>query len=312
MPCKGIHPHNIPPYNTEPWIQALRWIACLPVLWVLGCAQWSPESREVERSTLLPPPKHSLDSVVVETVLVRFPNSRIQQMEPIWETINESVFDIQTRRLLDKNGLRAGVLFGEIPFPIRKQITETSLQQNTDALEHAGLAADVDNKMHKLQCRAGRRKDLIVRRELTEPLTVLTTLDGKTVSGETYQQPAVLFDLRAMPHGDGQATIELTPEIQHGEHRKTFVTSEFGVRPEMKRLAQAWPQLKIAARLSPGQILIVTSTRPHKAIGSAFFTTKTADQSVENVILLVRLAETHLNELFAPDEIEQASAMAER
>lgn len=290
------------------------WAGCWALLALgicQGCAQWSREA-EVDPAPLLPPPQKSLDSVVVETVLVRFSANKVDPLQTVWRDVDESIFDIEFRELLDKNGLRAGVLLGELPQVIREQIQQTSYQQNTDALEHAGLAADVDNKMRKLQCRSGRRKDLIVRREVRDELTVLTTLDGRTVSGETYLQPAVLFDLRAVPHGDGQATIELTPEIQHGEHRQSFVSTEFGVRPEMRRSQQTWHQLKIGTRLHPGQILMVAGTQPSKALGRAFFTTKTAEQTEEHVVLLVRLAETQLDELFAPEEIEQAAAMAER
>lgn len=250
--------------------------------------------------------------MVVETVFIRFPLDKSEELASVWDRADESIFDISFRRQLDQNGLRAGVLLGELPQAIRDQIHETSMQQSTDALEHAGLAADVDNKMRKLQCRAGRRKDLIVRREIQDPLTVLSITDGQTVTGETFLQPTVLFDLRAMPHGSGEATLDLTPEIQHGQQRQAYVSTEFGVRPEMKRAQQVYRELKLSVKLRPGQVLLMSGTEPAKALGQAFFTTKTADRSEERVVLLVRLAETQLDELFAPEEIEQAKAMAER
>lgn len=276
-----------------------------------GCAQWAPDSDNDGRN-VLPPPQKSLDSVLIESVLVRFPTSQLDDLEPIWWSVDESQVNLETRKLLDKNGLRAGLLIGEIPKVIRDQIELTSEKQSRDALEHAGLAADVDNKMRQLQCRAGRRKDLVVRRELHEPLTVLTTLDGETVSGDTYFDPTVLFELKALPHGDGRATIELTPEIQHGQHRQSYVSTEFGVRPELKRAQQTWRDLSIKLKMKPGEVLVLAGTRPAKALGRAFFITRTADQSEEHVVLLLRLAGTRLDELFAPDEVEQASAMAER
>ncbi len=243
--------------------------------------------------------------------MVRFPSHTLQPLGDIWQRTDESVFDIQSRRRFDQNGLRAGILIGELPKMIRDQIQETSTKQTTDALEHAGLAADVDSRMRQLQCRAGRRKELIVRRELSKPLTIVTTFDGK-LSGATYEKAAVLFDLRAIPHGDGQATIELTPEVQHGVHRQAFVSTAFGVRQEMQRPRETWKQLAIQAKLSPGQVLVVSSTLPPKAIGSAFFTTQTVHQTEEHVVLLVRLAETRWDDLFGAEAIKQAKAMAER
>ncbi len=285
-------------------------LAALTPCW-LGCAHWSKEHDKTP-NPLLTAPHRTLDSVVLDSVLVRFPLSKVDELESLWDAADESVFDIGARELHAKNGLRAGVVIGELPRLIREQMRHTSELQSTDALEHAGLAADVDNKMRKLQCRAGRRKDLIVRPEVAEPLTVLTTLDGKSVSGETYSQPTVLFDLRALPQGDGSATVELTPEIQHGMHRQAFVGNEFGaLRPELRRDYRAWRELTIRAKLQPGQVLMVSCTEPAKALGRAFFRTNTVDKTQEHVILLLRLSETQLDELFAPQEITQAKAMAE-
>lgn len=276
----------------------------------LGCAQWSRD-RELDPQAGLPPPRQSLDSVALDTVLVRFPYADGARLDEVWQDVNESVFDIELRERLDENGLRAGILIGELPQLIREQIELTSELQAKDALEHAGLAADVDSKMHRLRSRAGRRKELIVRRELSEPLTVIMKRDGE-ICGDTFEHPTVLFDLRTIPHGDRQATVELTPEIQHGQLTQAFVTTEFGVRPESKRQQEIWRELKISTKLRPGDILMLSATFPPKALGAAFFTTETADKTQEHVILLVRLAETQLDALFSPDEVEQAHAMTER
>ncbi len=282
--------------------------ACL----LVGCASWSNDKPTERSANLLPPRQLNPDSVLVETVLARFPMSAEQELSQIWRLTNEGVCDLSLRQKLDQNGLRAGVILGDLPHLIREQLDKTAAKQTTDALEHAGLAADVDNKMMQLQCRAGRRKDLLVKPDVRDAFTILSTSEGKYVTGETFERATLLFDLRAMPHGDGSATIELTPEVQHGEHRQAFVSTEFGVRPEMRRGVRSWNELKISVTLMPGQILLVAGTFPPKALGSSFFLSKTADHTAEHVLLLVRLAESQLDDLFAPDVAEQAQAMAER
>lgn len=292
-----------------------RCVWLLSILWwcsVGGCARWSQEKNVDRGVNLLPPRQLNPDSILIETVLVRFPQSANAEVDELWKLCNEGVIELDLRQRLDKNGLRAGVILGELPPLISAQLDATAHKQTTDALEAAGLAADVDNKGRQLQCRAGRRKDLLVKPELTEPLTVLSTRDGQHVTGETFERATVLFDLRAMPHGDGSATVELTPEVQHGEHRQIFVHSDFGTRPEMRRGMQNWNELKIAAKLQPRQILMVSSTSPPKALGKAFFVSKTAEQTEERVVLLVFLAETQLDDLFDPEAVEMAHASAER
>jgi len=282
------------------------------VVGLCGCARWSTEKNADREVGILPMRQLNPDSVLIETVLVRFPQESAHEVDELWRLCNEGIADLELRQRLDKNGLRAGVIMGELPVLILRQLEATAHKQSRDALEHAGLAADVDNKMRQLQCRAGRRKDLLIKPELLEPLTVLSTRDGRNVTGDTFERATVLFKLRAMPHGDGSATIELTPEIQHGEHRQTFVHTDLGTRPELRRGTQSWDELKIAAKLHPRQVLLVSSTAPAKGLGTTFFTTRTAEQSEERVVLLVRLSQTRLDDLFAPEVVQQAHAMAER
>lgn len=313
---RGWENASIPPAVSARWWISLTRRCGRLMLWgylitvIPACAQWSRE-KELESGNFLPKPQKSLDSVTVETVLVRFPEQRKQELVDIWQNVDESIFEIEFREKLDRNGLRAGLMIGELPQVVREQIEITSQEQVTNALEHAGLAADVDNKMRQLRCRAGRRKELILRRDLAMPLTVLSASDG-AVSGATYYQPTVLFDLRVMPYGDQQTTIELTPEIQHGELRPAFVSTDLGLRSEMQRSQQVWQDLTIRSKLKPGQVLLVAASLPPKALGAAFFTTQTAEQSQEYVILLIRVAESQLDELFAPDEVARARAMIER
>ncbi len=264
-----------------------------------GCAHWSRDQAS-EKSSLLPTPQKSPNTVVLETVLVRFPEQDSDRLARVWQRADESLLDLDLRNRLDRNGIRCGIILGEIPAVIREQMEQTSQAQKTDALEHAGLAADVDNKLRRLQCRAGRSKDLIVRPQVTSSLTVLS-IEQDEVRGETLHKPMVLFSLRAQPHGDGRASIELTPEIEHGELKHSFVSSDFGVRPEMRRPRQSWIDLTIESKLEPGQILMLASSLPPKALGKAFFTTTTAERSEEHVILLLRVLETRMDDLFATE-----------
>lgn len=280
-----------------------------------GCASWTGDTGTppADKSSLLPPRQLNPDSVVIETVLVRFPAEMAVELEQqVWQLSNEGIADIAVRKRLDQNGLRAGVIYGELPQLIRQQLDQTANMQKTNALEHAGLAADVDNRMRRLQCRAGRPKELLVKPELPEPLTIVSTRDGQHLSGETFERAAILLDLRVVPHGDGSATVSLTPQVQHGDHRQMFVHSDLGTRPEMRRRLQTWNELKMSAKLTAGQILVVSSSSPAKALGNAFFVSKTAENSEERVLLLVRLAESQLDDLFAPEIVAQAQAMAER
>ncbi|MCA9127998.1 MAG: hypothetical protein KDB22_12975 [Planctomycetales bacterium] len=291
----------------------LRPGALICLLIVSGCARWSAKQDSLEGPPQrLPTASMPPDTVIVETVLVRIPAQAEESVNEVWRLVDETVISIHRRKLFDQNGIRVGVLLSEIPKVLRDQLDPSSGVQANQALENAGLAADADQRTHKLQCRSGRRKEIPVRSENGESITILTTADGQRLSGVTLQQATMLFDLRATANGDGSATLKLTPEVQHGETRQSYVSTEFGIRPQMKRQQQIWKELSIEATLQPEQILVVSGTIPSRSLGKAFFTTVTADQSREHVVLLLRLAQTQLDELFAPEVVDQAKALAER
>ncbi len=279
-----------------------------------GCAQWSKESASTEVARpILAPPQMSPDSVVVESVVVRFPQTQLEVIEDLWKRVDESILPMQVRRELAANGLRCGVIENELPATIRNRLNELSDASVSGTLEQAGLAADIENLANRFQCRAGVRKEVHVRRELLGPAIVICNREGN-MEGASYEDAAMLFDMRTIPHGDGTATLNLTPEIQHGEARKTFVTSDVGMRPEMRRDQKSWEQLKIKAKLRQGQILVIGGNGQPTApnLGRAFFVTHTAESSDEQALLLVRLAATQLDELFHPEGVRAAQAASER
>ena len=290
-----------------------RWVACCAVACLFtGCAQWSKDAT-TESKPLLAQPKMSPDSVVVETVIIRFPKEQSEALDNLWSTVDESIFDVELRRKLIENGMRGGVLIGDLPLSIRTRMEQLANISRTDPLEQANLAADVMSAVNRLQCRAGRRKEVHVRREVSQPLVVLTSEEGR-VEGANYEQPAMLFDLRSIPHGNGQATLKLTPEIQYGEEHKSFIRSDFGLRPDMSRDRKTWDELSLSVKLRPGQMIALSCNGEPKSsnLGKAFFVTHTAEQTDERVLLLIKLAETQLDELFAPEGIAAAQIVAER
>lgn len=301
--------------QTKNHAKGVRWrlIACCSVICLLlGCAQWSKDSTK-ESKPLLVQPRMSPDSVVIETVVIRFPKEQADTLESLWSTVDESVLDVELRRKLIENGVRGGMLIGDLPHGVRERMEQLANSSHTDPLEQANLAADVRSATNRLQCRAGRRKEIHVRREVSQPIVVLTSEEGR-VEGASYEKPAMLFDLRSIPHGDGKATLKITPEIQYGEERKSFIHSDFGLRPDMSRDRKTWDDLSLSMKLNPGQMIVLSCNGEPKSsnLGKAFFVTHTAEQTDERVLLIIKLVETQLDELFAPEGIAAAQVVAER
>lgn len=279
---------------------------------ILGCASWRSEvpveTPKGQVSTAEPNP----DSVDIETVLVRFTAEQLGQLEDAWKGADESFLPLENRQLLDTNGVRVGILRGELPKGLADQLAYNHVQQQSDVLEQAGLGSDATPGMRLLRCRAGRRKELVVRQSIQGPLSILTSFDGQLSGSSFDQQPTALFALTVFPATDGKAVLELLPEVQHGQQRTSYVTTEFGVRQEAKRESTIWKPLKIRATLSPGNVLIVSATQPTKSLGGSFFVTDTAKQTHEHLVLLLRLKATQLDDLFDDERIGAARALMEQ
>ncbi|MBX3422134.1 MAG: hypothetical protein KF752_11325 [Pirellulaceae bacterium] len=275
-----------------------------------GCARWHAQP-SVDSAIGLPVPKPSPDSLDIETVLMRFEDHQVAQMQEIWLSVDETIIDLEQRLRLDANGVRVGVLRSELPAEINRRLSQASSQRHLDALERAGLASETPHGMRLLRCRAGRRKEVVLRQVAGEPMSVLTSIDGQ-LAGVTFgDRPTALFALTTFPLNNGQADIELIPEVHHGEPRSTFVTTDSGVRQESRREIKAWKPLKIRTRMAPGNVLIIAATQPPKSLGQAFFVSRTAKQTDEHVLLLVRLAATQMDDLFGSQEVNLARQFME-
>lgn len=277
-----------------------------------GCVRWHETTTQSEGTKSLPLSAPAPDTVDVETVLIRFHDEMIEELDQVWLSADESVFDFDQRRRLDSNGLRVGLIRGELPPVILRQLNAVSQQQKEDIAEAAGLGSDADARMRMLRCRAGRRKELIIRREVNRPLSVITSNEGR-ISGQTfYDRPTALFALTTFPMSNGTATIELIPEVQYGDNQHRYLTTDFGMRQELKRPSKVWKSLKIRAPMDQGNFLIVAATQPPRSLGAAFFVGESIQQQEEHLLLLIRLTATQLDDLFAEDQVQAARAMMEQ
>lgn len=265
----------------------------------------------VAEKPALNPPKMAPDTVVVQAVLIRFPEEQAAALNDVWRVVDESVIDLKTRKALYANGLQAGVLVGEMPQVVRARLKELNSASPGNSLERLGLAAQVSSDTQRLHCHAGRRKELALRPGLTEPITVLHVRDGQ-IHGNTYTNPRVLMDLRATPMGDGRARVKLVPEIQHGDPIESVRFNKIAQLPDVYQQQQVWDYMAMELTLAPGQFFLCTLTDPPRGLGQAMFSTRTSERTTERVLLVLQTVAGQLDDLFAPEEVEAARLASEQ
>jgi hypothetical protein len=266
---------------------------------MLGCARWSTLEETTNKPTHNIVTMSMADDVLpVEIIFMRMGQQQLQELQAVWPRINEQSLPIDLRTRLDQNGIRAAVVDSVVPLSLQTMIDSVEKRLQDDPMEQAGIGADVRSHSRLLQCRSGQRKEIAVRPARTGTLVLLHN-EGGSAKGQSYEDPQLLFDLRAVSHGDGAVTLQITPEIQHGQLKQKIVGQEFALRREMKRDTHTWPYLTIEQKLIPGQILLVTASTPARGLGEHYFHTETASGEIEQLLFLVRVGPHKVGSVFA-------------
>lgn len=104
----------------------------------------------------------------------------------------------------------------------------------------------------------------------------------------------------SIPQGDGRVELEVVPEIQHGPARQRWVAGDGLFRLDASRDSVRYDELKVGTTLVPGQTLIFEALPAGKAAGKAVAGQMAGSASPRGTLVMLRLAQTQLDDLFAP------------
>jgi len=268
------------------------------LLGMSGCRPIWPEMTDGELN--LPAARMSPDSVVVEVAFVYVPlDGDEDQIKEIWSEVDEQVLLSETRRSLNENGLRAGLIGSQLPGTLQ-QLLEAQQERAEEVQQMpSGEGDEVATQQRRIHSRAGHRAEIVTTGDQEEAV-VLMNDDGK-VRGERYANAQSIFSLRTFPKGDGSVEFELTPEVHYGVAKMRWVGFEGSFKTEVSREREPFPKQRIKATLSPGQTFIVSGD--DTGLGKLFFS-DTSTEGNERRVLLLRLAQTQHDDLFAPDQLQ--------
>jgi len=247
------------------------------------------------------------DGIALEIFFARFDYGDKEINGQLWNEVDEQQFSAELRRELAKNGLRAGIVGRELPAPLTSLVAQSELPAPGPDAAATKLENEPIVKKRLLQVRSGRRSELLASHVYDE-LPLLTCEEGQP-RGRTYLQAQGLFAVRAYAEGDGRVRLRLLPELQHGQAKQQYVSEDGIFRPQAIRPARIFDELALEARLSPGQTLIITSVLDRRgSVGHYFLTEQPVAGKLQQKILMIRLAETRYDDLFARQMQEPESA----
>ena len=124
--------------------------------------------------------------------------------------------------------------------------------------------------------------------------------DDRGVKGRGYEQVQAIYSLRAEPVPGQRVSIELTPELHHGELRNRYTGSDQGIfliTPTRDR--EIYDQFQLSVDLAPGEFLVVDGLPEARGtLGHAFHAVDHGE-GAENKLLLVRLLQVPGSEILA-------------
>jgi hypothetical protein len=191
------------------------------------------------------------------------------------------------------------VLGQELPSELRSLLDAAPSVLEDRSEDVATNDAEVNRSSRRLQCRSGRRAKIVVSK--THPAVPLLLYEEGQVRGHRLTDAQCLLALKPYPQGDGRVKLDITPEVEHGQLKSQWVGSEGSLMQRIGRDRLVCDRLRIEALLTPGQVLLVSNTADIKGLGEHFFA-ETAGGTVERTLLLVRVAQTQYDDLFAGDE----------
>ena len=242
------------------------------------------------------------ETVLLEVFIVRCPFNDPELNSTLWKDVDEQVFSAALRREFAANGFRAGLIGNQLPssfLRILKTRDDVDPSQIVTTIRLDELANQTVVRK-TIASRNGQKNEVNVS-NVKKQSTILFNENG-ALGGETFNDGQAVMVIRTQTRGDGSVTLDLLPEVQHGQPRQTFQYDAGSVTMATARPKRTFDSLRSEITVQPGQFVVMTS-RPEMSgnVGSFFFTDEEADSGTEQKLLCFRVSYTQHNDMYTED-----------
>ncbi len=249
-------------------------------------------------------PKHKMrsGSVALEIAVVSIPESMQETCDSAWSSIDVQAIDLETRQLLDQNGLRVGVTGTRLPAELARLIqwSEPITGEAAAGGNHRSLASFDHSQQfgsHQVQQLQPGTEHWIPCAPLLPQLAWQVEKDGQVKSGLCSDANCGIA-VGLVSAGDGNVRLWLRPEILHGEKKMRYGLGEGNFVFEQSQNRQPISDLGFTCRLIPGQTLILAATPAESLIGNSLLGSNPQDTSIRPRLLLIRPVNLQSDDLF--------------
>lgn len=198
----------------------------------------------------------------------------------LWDVADEQIIKPELRQALETNGLRVGIITGDLPNDVLETFQAKAPQVETRWVHFALPDGDTTP---------------IVINDPVESVTLFLSHNSK-VDGRDYHDALGRLLVTPKQMGPHDVEVRVVPQIQHGEKRRTigalenagnFAPQEFAIKDAQQE--EILRELATSILVKPGQTLVV-GCRSEKArsLGSFLFLQAEAksDRMLQSVLLI--------------------------
>jgi hypothetical protein len=137
--------------------------------------------------------------------------------------------------------------------------------------------------------RLGRRYELQLHSPTEGEHVTMLRLDEETI-GRTLSDPQHLFAMVATAgESAGEINVRLRPEIQHGQMRQKWVSSDAALRIDTRRETWSIQQLDVNLSGREGDTFVVAAADPAAGLAEQMLRGHSADNLPQQVMVMIRI-----------------------
>lgn len=268
-----------------------------------SCASLRPSTQDAPpppppaaTKTALRRPELPPDAVSFDALLVQVPYQDRDLVRAFWNDVDEQEIDPETRRYLNEQGFRAGLIGASIPDSLSRLLTlkgrelRSTIEEEVDYSKKKASAPVAFSK--PINLRAGMKSVVEARGDVIPSIPILENQNGALV-GKSYNDAQTLFTVAVEPSSDGSVRFDVTPFLRYGEPRLTTRYQHGQLVRTQEQPTKTFDALKCSLALRPGQFLAIgASDAKTSALGRWFFTDADGGDDYDQKLLVLRLLVT--------------------
>ena len=244
-----------------------------------------------------------------EIAVIPVPRSARGQLGALWQALDSQALDLETRQLLDRNGIRIGVSASRMPPSLLALVKWTEpvagdpdndpdgdpkLQESRSL---GSFAVDGGQPGSRLEQLDPAEEYWIACSPLYPELVWSVDLNDESKSG-VCPTARCGITLGLKQSAANQASITLRPEIRFGDSRMRYGVGDGEFVYETRQEQLPLPELAFSIDLQAGRTLVIASTPAGQGIGHSLFASPDGDDPGPSRLLLIRPVNVRDNDLF--------------